>query len=453
MPQLLLHRLLPYRVAQLKKPFLSRMGVSTHPTGRNGYEEAIVLSSVAEGLGSVSHTTSVEASAPVVAQAPFPLAVDIETVGVGSAAHGVVLWRFAGGAFRDGAGRLCGGTSTRPPARRNVDRLFASAGRLAAAGAARLGKRRPRPNRRAVCRCLADQRLAAHGLRRHALGMPALGGTAAAAGRGGQTRLGADGVFDRVGAAAHGPALVVALGQGHGQRTRPSPTVVADSARVHPDRRRPVLHRLLPVRSHCAGPGRVSDAHVVARLFVSDQGSSPGAFSRKTSSILAEAHARPSKATYPSTTAAYSRQEGRRLAVDQHPGPAATQPQHRGAVVSLALAQRRHVPSLQAPAEEDEVVQPQGGVGTPRGGGFAAGVAVASGDCRDRAPRLPTRTEQRRQSTPRAAGHPRRAVGIAAYAGSAAVPDVSPNAGRRARCCASTQARESSTTLASAKRT
>src|SRR5438067_551904 len=188
MPQLLLYRV---QGAQLKKPFPSRMGVSTHPPGRNGYEEANVLSIVAEQLGSVSHTAGVETSAPSVALAPFALAVDAEATGVGAAAHGVVLWRFAGGAFRDGAGRLCGGASTRSPAWRNLDRLFASAGGLAAAGTAGLGQRHPRPNRRAVRRCLADQRLVADGLRRHALGMSALRGTAAALGRGRQTRFGA----------------------------------------------------------------------------------------------------------------------------------------------------------------------------------------------------------------------------------------------------------------------
>src|SRR5207248_144870 len=293
-----------------------------------------------EQLGSVSHTAGVETSASGVVFGPFAVALDIEAVGVGTAAHGVVLWRFAGGTFRDGAGRLCGGASTRPPARRDLGWLLASIVGPAAAGAAGLGQGHPRPNRRAICRALADQRLAADGLRRHTLGMSALRGTAAALGRGRQTRFGADVVFDRVGAVAFGSAVVVALGQGHGQRTRSSAASAADFARAHADRRRPVLHRLPLVRSDCAGAGGVPDAHVVARLSVPDQESSPEAFSRGAGVLLAPTYARPRQAADPSPAAAYPGQEGRRLAADQHPGPATTQPRKRGTVVSLALAQR-----------------------------------------------------------------------------------------------------------------
>ena len=103
MPQLLLYRV---QEAQLKKPFPSRMGVSTHPSGRNGYEEEHVLSVVPRRLVSVSHTAGVEASASSLAAEMFAVALEAEAFAVGAFEHGVVLRRFAARAFRDGVSRF-----------------------------------------------------------------------------------------------------------------------------------------------------------------------------------------------------------------------------------------------------------------------------------------------------------------------------------------------------------
>src|SRR5439155_20059375 len=145
---------------------------------------------------------------------------------------------------------------------------------------------------------------------------PAQPGVATAAGRGGQARLGADGLPDHAGAVAGGRAVGLALGQGDRLRAGPPAPAAADVAPARPDRRRRLLPGLRPVRGDHAGRGRLPGPAVVAVAPVYPRAGGPGAVRAGAGLLLAQGGAggRPAAAAGAALTGAG--QEGRRLAVD-----------------------------------------------------------------------------------------------------------------------------------------
>src|SRR5437588_7813526 len=189
----------------------------------------------------------------------------------------------------------------------------------------------------------------------------------------------AAGLGDGGGAVIVGSVVVVAVGQGDGQRTQPSAAPGSDLAAACLAGGRRWLRRLRIAGSAAAPAGRLLDSLVGGGALVHARAAGAQPFSRRRALLLAAVGAAAPAATAARAGAAPAQPGQRGLADDQclGSGPAnAVDGQH---VLSLALAQRELVSHLQANAGESEADESHHHHDPSRGRGFAVGRAVVAG--------------------------------------------------------------------------